>query len=297
MTRALVVLVGILWGCNWPAGKLALGEITPWTFRLLGLVLGTAALAGLALMRGARITLPRGRAAWHLTVAGLLNIAGFNLFAAFAQLGAATSRVAVIAYTMPIWAALFSWLALGDRLSWPKLLGLGLGAAGLAALILPFLGAGIPIGMLYALGAAVTWAAGTVYVKWAGLTGDPINLTFWQFAVGTVAVAAGLVLFEPAPHLWPLHWPALLGAAYNVVFGMTLAYVVWFEIVGRLTPTTASLGILLAPVIGVLGSLALLGDRPMPADIVGFLLVLAAAACALLLPDRRPGAGTSGGTR
>ena len=288
MTRALVVLVGILWGCNWPAGKLALGEITPWTFRLLGLGLGCVALGGLAALRGTRITLPRGRAAWHLIVAGLLNIAGFNLFTAFAQLGAATSRVAVIAYTMPIWAALFSRLALGDRLGWPKLLALGLGAAGLAALIVPFLGTGLPIGLVYALGAAIAWAAGTVYVKWAGLTGDPINLTFWQFAVGTVAVAAGLVLFEPAPHLWPLHWPAMLGAAYNVLFGMTLAYVIWFEIVGRLTPTTASLGILLAPVIGVLTSLLLLGDQPTPADIVGFLLVLAAAGCALLLPDRSP---------
>lgn len=285
MTRALVVLVGILWGCNWPAGKLALGEITPWAFRLLGLALGTAALAGLAAIRGTPITLPRGRAAGHLAVAGLLNIAGFNLFAAFAQLGAATSRVAVIAYTMPIWAALFSRLALGDRLNLPKLLGLGLGAAGLAALIVPFVTTGIPIGMLYALAAAVTWAAGTVYVKWAGLNGDPVNLTFWQFAVGTAAVAVGLVLFEPAPHLWPLHWPALLGAAYNVVFGMTLAYVIWFEIVGRLTPTTASLGVLLAPVIGVAGSLLVLGDQPTATDIAGFLLVLAAAGCALLLPD------------
>lgn len=290
MTRALVVLVGILWGCNWPAGKLALGEITPWTFRLLGLVLGTMALYGIAALRGARITLPRGRAGWHLVVAGLLNIAGFNLLAAFAQLGAATSRVAVIAYTMPIWAALFSWAALGDTLRWPKLLGLGLGAAGLAALILPFVTTGIPIGMLYALGGAITWAAGTVYVKWAGLEGDPIALTFWQFLVGTVAVAAGLVLFEPAPHLWPLHWPAILGAAYNVVFGMTLAYVIWFEIVARLTPTTAALGVLLAPVIGVVGSLLLLGDQPTAADIAGFVLVLAAAASALLLPDvsRRP---------
>lgn len=287
MTRALVVLVGILWGCNWPAGKLALGEITPWTFRLLGLALGTAALYGIAAMRGAAITLPRGRTALHLTVAGLLNIAGFNLFAAFAQLGAATSRVAVIAYTMPLWAALFSWLALKDRLSWPKLLGLGLGAAGLAALVMPFVATGIPVGMLYALGAAITWAAGTVYVKWTRLAGDPIALTFWQFAVGTVAVGAGVVLFEPSPHLWPLHWPALLGAAYNVIFGMTLAYVIWFEIVSRLTPTTAALGVLLAPVIGVLGSLALLGDEPTAADIIGFVLVLAAAGCALLLPDRK----------
>ena len=30
---------------------------------------------------------------------------------------AATGRVAMLAYTMPIWAALFAWLVLGERLT------------------------------------------------------------------------------------------------------------------------------------------------------------------------------------
>ena len=40
----------------------------------------------------------------------ILNVVGFSVFSTFAQLGAATSRVAILAYTMPIWAVLLGWL-------------------------------------------------------------------------------------------------------------------------------------------------------------------------------------------
>ena len=39
-------------------------------------------------------------------IASLLNIVAFTVFGSFAQLSAATSRVTILAYTMPIWAGL-----------------------------------------------------------------------------------------------------------------------------------------------------------------------------------------------
>ena len=47
---------------------------------------------------------------------------------------------------------------------------------------------------------------------------------------------------------------------------------------------TASLGVLSVPVIGVLASMAILGERPTFADVIGFLLIFAAAACVLIQP-------------
>jgi len=45
---------------------------------------------------------------------------------------------------------------------------------------------------------------------------------------------------------------------------------------------TASLGVLSAPVIGVLSSMLILGERPTAADFVGFALIFAASACVLI---------------
>jgi drug/metabolite transporter (DMT)-like permease len=55
--------------------------------------------------------------------------------------------------------------------------------------------------------------------------------------------------------------------------------------VRRLPATTASLGILATPVIGVVSAVIVLGERPTLADILGFALMLAASACVLLRPD------------
>ena len=47
-------------------------------------------------------------------------MAAFTLLAAFAQLETTASRVTVLTYTMPIWAALFAYAVLGERLTWTR---------------------------------------------------------------------------------------------------------------------------------------------------------------------------------
>jgi drug/metabolite transporter (DMT)-like permease len=54
---------------------------------------------------------------------------------------------------------------------------------------------------------------------------------------------------------------------------------------------TASLGSLLVPVLGVIASTLILGERPTAPDIVGFVLIFSAAACVLLLPDASRASG------
>ena len=59
------------------------------------------------------------------------------------------------------------------------------------------------------------------------------------------------------------------------------------EIVRRLPATTASLGVLSVPVVGIVASVLILGERPTVADMVGSALILAAAAGVLLAPTAR----------
>ena len=70
--------------------------------------------SALARVRGHSLHVPRGRPRLHVAMAGLLNVAGFNLCSAFAQLGTSTSRAAICAYTMPIWTILLARPVLGS---------------------------------------------------------------------------------------------------------------------------------------------------------------------------------------
>jgi drug/metabolite transporter (DMT)-like permease len=52
-----------------------------------------------------------------------------------------------------------------------------------------------------------------------------------------------------------------------------------------LPAVTASIGALMVPVLGVIGSIVFLGNKPTINDIAGFVLIFCAAACVLLQPS------------
>ena len=78
---------------------------------------------------------------------------------------------------------------------------------------------------------------------------------------------------------------SLLAMAYSGVIGSGLCYFLWFDIVRRLPASTAALGILSSPVIGVVTAMIVLGERPTLYDAFGFALMLAASAIVVLRPD------------
>ena len=78
-----------------------------------------------------------------------------------------------------------------------------------------------------------------------------------------------------------------LAVAFVGIAGVGIAYAMWFNIVRRLPAATASLGILAIPVIGVVSSILILGERPTAADVIGFTLILSASACVVLGPPAR----------
>jgi drug/metabolite transporter (DMT)-like permease len=153
--RFMLVVLGLIWGITWPVMKIALNEIPPLTMRGTAAALGAViyCLMCLTMRRSLRVPAPK---IWlHILVGSLLNIVAFSLFGAFAQLTATTSRVAILAYTMPIWAILLAWPFLGERPTRVQTVALILCIAGLAILIYPLTTHGIPIGIVFALAVGV----------------------------------------------------------------------------------------------------------------------------------------------
>jgi drug/metabolite transporter (DMT)-like permease len=279
--KLLVVLLAFAWGFMWIASALALHEVPPWSLRFASSAIGAATLFAGALVAGYDLRLPPGQRL-HVMVAGFFNVAAFNMFAVFAQTSGATSRAVIITYSMPIWAALFGRLMLRERLDTTRVVALGLCITGLSVLLWPQVSHGVPISLFLALGCAMSWAFATVYVKWADLTIEPLTSAAWQLLFGAVLITVGMLAFDHYPRLWPLGHVSLLSILYMGIFGVGLAHFLWWTIVKRLSTMTASIGSLLVPVIGVTASAIILGEWPTVADMIGFALIFAAAACVLL---------------
>jgi drug/metabolite transporter (DMT)-like permease len=280
--KLMLIVLGLTWGLTWPAMRVALAEIPPFSMRVISLSLGAACLLAVVWLQGRSFGFERARDWAHVLVGAVLNIVGFTMLSAFALLMASTSRVTILAYTMPIWAALFSWFALGERLDRARVLALALCITGMAILIYPVAGNGVPLGLALAVATGVSWGAGTVYVKWARIAGDPVAVAAWQLTLGFLIVLVALPFTEGTLHVSQAHAPALFGTIFTGVIGSGFAYFLWFKIIGRLDATTAALGILSVPVIGVAATAIILGERPTVPDMIGFVLIFAASACVLL---------------
>jgi drug/metabolite transporter (DMT)-like permease len=267
----------LAWGFNWTAMKVALSEVPPWTFRSLCLGLGAAVLFAALRAGGQRIGLPHGQ--WRrLWLLALLNITSWNMLVAFGVGMIPSGRAAIVAYTMPVWAVPLSVWLLGERVSGRKLLGLALGLGGLALLLLEsFTGLGrAPLGALLVLGAAVSWALGTVLQKRYPVSLPVGPYTAWIMLLGGVPIFAGAVLLEDWQALKSVGVTAWLGTAYNVVIAFAFAHWAWIKIATSVPVSVFSISMLLIPVVGVLSGMLFLGERPTWAEYAALALVVAA---------------------
>ncbi len=280
--RLMLVVLCAIWGVTWPVVKIALTEMPPLSLRTVTAGLGALALYLICLVKRRSFRIPSARAWAHVVVASVLSIVAFTVLSSFAQITAGTGRVAILAYTMPVWAVVLAWLFLGERPNRMQVIALGLCIAGLAVLIYPLTAAGVPLGILLALATGVSWAGGTVYLKWAHIEADPMGVASWQMTIAFVVTAAWMFGYDGRLDLSGAHMDGWLAVAWSGIVGNGVAYGLWFTIVRRLPATTASLGVLGTPAIGVVSSVLILGERPTGADLIGFALIFAASACVVL---------------
>ncbi|MGB7102468.1 MAG: DMT family transporter [Xanthobacteraceae bacterium] len=283
-SRLMLVILCLIWGMTWPMMKISLNEIPPLSMRTMTAAIGGISLFSICLFKRRSLRISTARDWAHVFVASFFNISAFSLFTAFAQILAATSRVAILTYTLPIWTLLLAWLVLGERPSRLQGFAILLCCIGIAILVAPLATTGIPLGLALAVGGGFSWAAGTVYLKWARINGDPMGAAAWQLAIGFVVITACLLIFDGGLDLGSAGPGAWLALIFVGVMGNAVAYAMWFDIVPVVPTATAALGILGIPVLGVLSTVLIVGDRLTRADIVGFAFIFAASACVLLFP-------------
>lgn len=283
---AMLALLALLWGSNWPAMKSALFEIPPWTFRSIGLVIGGVGLLSIARLVGHSVAIPR-HSVVMLLVISLFNITIWHVLSAYGLTLIEAGRAVIIAFTMPLWAVLLSSFILKDRLTARRIAALTLGLAGLAVLIGPELRAlgAAPLGAFFMLAAAVSWALGTVLMKSREWTMPILALTGWQLLIGSVPVAVGMVLFEDAVDLTIVSSRGLIGLAYTIVVAMFICHTMWFALVRVLPAAVAALGTLAIPIVGVYSSALVLGEQIGAREVIALCLVVAALAVALAMPQ------------
>ncbi len=269
------------WALNWAFIKLLLREWPPLFSRGVSGVAAAIVLAIIAGARGESLKVPRG--AWGaLLLAAFTNVFAWMGFGTAAMVDLSISEGTLLVYTMPIWAMLFAWPMLGTPPHAREFAALALGIAGIAALFAGHtlaLGTGKITGIALALAAAILFAFGSVRTK-APLPIAPIAQVAWQVGLGCLPmILFGLLVEQPDFARLSSTGGAVL--LYMTLGPMGLCYLTWFAALQRLPASTAALGTLTVPVMGVIAAALVLGEPLGAREIVAAALTLGGVALAI----------------
>lgn len=289
-TGLLLLLATTLnWGSTWPLLKFILtGGLPPLTLRAWGAGAAAVLLVALAKALGVSLAVPRGQRG-RLALYALLNVTAWMALSTVSLRWLSASEGVILAYTFPIWTILFAWPLLGERPGLARSAGLLIGFGSMAAL---FAGRGADVGpekwpgVVAVLAAAILFAFGTVLSKRRPLVLPPVASLTWQLAIGAVPMLA-LAPFLEQPDLAAIATPVWIAFGWTVIFSMALSYFTWFAALRRLPASTATLGSLLAPVLGVIGAALALSEPVGLREFAALAGVLLAVTLALRQRERR----------
>lgn len=285
---ALLALLTLVWGTNWPLFAIAMRDFSIWTFRVIVIVIAGLALFGAAKLRGEKLRVPRHLWA-PLVLASLFNIAIWNILTAAAVRYIPSGQAAVLAYTMPLWFAAISMLFLRERPSGRLLLALAFGATSVVLLAVPNLRiyADAPLGIACGVGAGFCWALGTLVQKRTDWHGMGLALTAWQVALSLPPVLIASAFF--ADWVWSVpSWVSLLTTIYIALIPTSIGTAAWFAIVGLLPANVASLSSIVVPIVAMISGKLVLDEPLGPTQIGALACTVVALALALLKPAAVP---------
>jgi probable blue pigment (indigoidine) exporter len=277
-TAASFLLLAAVWGTAFMAIKAGLAYFPPVLFAALRYDVAAVCMLAYAVY-ATDYPVPRTRGEWGLVaIGGSLLIAGYHALLFVGQQGVTSATGAVVVSLSPLLTTAFARIWLPDeRLTTVGLLGMVLGLVGVAVLSRPdpgdLLSANVvAVGLI--LGAAATFALGSVLLRRSESTLPIETLEGWSMALGALlmhALSAGMGSESVAAIEWT---PEAVGAlVYLSIVSSAFGFLLYFDLLERLGPVEINLVSYVAPVFAALSGWLLLAESITPTTVVGFLVI------------------------
>jgi drug/metabolite transporter (DMT)-like permease len=274
----LLLVAMLIWGSTYVVTKGGVEDAPPMLFALLRYCVASVLLVTFALLRGGRATLVH-RVSWTtLLLMGLTGVAlyytGFNLALTYTT----ASQGALVQSSVPAVTAVMAVVWLREHLSTQRLVGIGLAIAGVLLVVTgttPGGGASSQfVGNLLMFGTVVVWGIYTMLAKRVA-GADPVGITAAIAVIGTVLLVPGALVeatYTRVPRLSVETWLRIL---YLGAFPSAVSYLLYNRALRDLEASVVGAFTNLAPVIGAVSGVLVLGEAMPPAAIVGGALALA----------------------
>lgn len=287
--RLLALLVPVLWGLNFPATAFALQHWPPF----LGAAMRFALLAVPTVLLVPR---PAVKVRWLVAMGLTLGVAQFAfLYLAMAS-GMPSGLASLVLQASAPLTVVLGVVLLGERLTPARVGGVTLSVAGLAWIAADRSQPAPALAIGLTLAGGLGWALGNLCSRQAKAD-RPFNLTLWMSVVPPLPLFALSWLFDGPQRIQTAFLTAFtpqavvpnLGLAYIVLCATVVGYGVWNTLLSRYPSGQVAPWSMLVPVVGVLSSWAVFGERPGMVEVLaGVLVVLGVLVATGTLRWRRP---------
>mgnify|MGYP000514441296 CR=1 FL=1 len=263
----LTALAPTLWGTTYFVTTELLPPNRPFIAAFLRLL-----PAGIILVLISR-HLPQRHEWLHIVILAILNFAIFHVLLFVAAYRLPGGLAAVVGAIQPLMMMVLIWLVDGRKPAQLALVASIIGVLGMAALLLSPNSTWDYIGILAATVGALLMTSG-VFLARRWRTDMPLlAFTGWQLLIAGIILAPLAWLIDPP--LLTLSKNNLIGYGYLAIFGTTLAYVLWFNGIAKLSPVAVSSLGLLSPISAVIIGWLALGQSITGTALIGLIAVLA----------------------
>ncbi|MEF2965115.1 DMT family transporter [Paenibacillus sp. M1] len=270
-TFGLVVFLVVVWGINWPLTKMALPEVPPILFSGIRTLLGGILLLMIAIRHRSGLRWKENKGVY--LILALFNIIGYYGLQTVGIGYLPAGLFSTIVFLQPVLLGLFSWIWLGESMSWLKWVGLIIGFGGVALISLGGLQGHLsPVGIVLALLSALCWAIGSIYMKKKSAQLDSL----WAVTVQMLIGGAFLTLAGSATESWgDIHWTAsFIGLLLFIsIFVIAAGWLVYFKLLDSGEASTVGSYTFAIPVLASIFSIFLLGESITLTLVLGLLLI------------------------
>ncbi|MFE4353261.1 DMT family transporter [Peribacillus butanolivorans] len=271
-TALLIIFLVVVWGVNWPLSKMALNYTPPILFAGTRTMLGGLILLIFALPRYKKL---RFKKTWHFyLISASLNIILFYGLQTVGLGFAPAGLFSAIVFIEPVLLGVFCWIWLGESMYGLKIIGLILGFAGVAIISAGgFTGNVSAIGIILALGSALSWGLGTVFIKKTGDRVDSIWMVTLQLIMGGIfLLSVGSSVESWSNIQWEL--PFIINLLFISIFVIAFGWLAFFTLVGSGEASKVGSFTFLIPLIAILCSSFMLHEKITLNLLVGLLFIL-----------------------
>ena len=278
--QATLIAAMAIWGLNVAAVKVLTAFFHPMALASLRMLVACAVLTAALLWKqrgGWRA--PTWPQCGTIVVCAVLMVYLNQILFAEGLLRSTATNGALIMALSPLVSALIAAVAFRERLTLPRLAGVALGFAGVAAVVLSHPGAGLSsagAGDLMLVAAVISFAAGGAIVQRLARSMHTLTISWAIYMVGTLMLTVHAGLKIPGldrAALFP-GWRPWSFILFSGVMATAVANIVWNAAIARIGVARTAVFLYWVPVFGVAFAALLLGEELTPWHLFGFVAVV-----------------------